>query len=530
MTSQHEFLQKLERLSTGVAGLDRVLGGGFFKGGVYILEGPPGAGKTVLANQVCFHQVKAGARVLYVTLLAESHARLLQHLQGLTYFDPTAIPDRLTYVSGFRSLEEGGLHALLDLVRKEVRGQRATLVILDGFAAVRESAQSDRDFKKFVYELQVNAGLAQCTFFLLSSVVSSDAPPVQAVHTMVDGLVRLTDHVFGARAQRELCVQKFRGSGYLRGVHSFDIGDDGIAVHPRLESFSADLVDTSGPERLTSGVPGLDAVVGGGLPHGSTTMVLGPTGVGKTLLGYRFVASSSAQEKGVLFSFYETPKRALAKAAAVGVDLKTRCEHGEIELAWQSPVENSLDAIGGRILEAVDQSHASRLFIDGFDAFLHATAYPERVTPFFAALGRELHGRGVTTMHSAELRAIFAPAIEAPVRGLSPLLENLLLLRFVEVGTRVRRALSVLKMRDSDFDTAHHEVIIDDRGIRVTGGLDDVQGVLTGSAKRSSMAPEPPATRADAENAASKARTKNAKAKSSAGAKNTKARSSRRRG
>jgi circadian clock protein KaiC len=493
MTSQQEFLQRLERFASGVKGLDRVLGGGFFKGGVYILEGPPGAGKTIFANQVCFHQVREGARVLYVTLLAESHSRLLQHLQGLTFFDASAIPDRLTYVSGFRSLEDGGLQELLDLVRKEVRGQGATLCVLDGFAAVGETADSDRQFKKFVYELQVNAGLSGCTFFLLSSGITADYPQIQPVHTMVDGLVRLTDHVFGSRSQRELRVQKFRGSGYLRGVHSFDISDDGIAVHARLESFSADLVDTAGSDRLTTGVPGLDVVVGGGLPHGSTTMVLGPTGVGKTLLGYRFVSACGPTEKAVLLSFYETPKRALAKAEAVGVDLKSRCEHGQIELDWLSPVENSLDAIGGRILGAIDRTGAARLFIDGFDAFLHATAYPERVTQFFAALGRELHARGVTTMHSAELRAIFAPAIEAPVRGLSPLLENLLLLRFVEHAARVRRALSVLKMRDSDFDTAVHELVIDARGIRVVDGFDNLAGVLTGVAKRETPPPRPPA-------------------------------------
>jgi circadian clock protein KaiC len=485
MTSQQEFLQGLERFSSGVPGLDRVLGGGFFEGGVYIFEGPPGAGKTILANQICFHRVKSGKRALYVTLLAESHARLLQHLQGLTFFDPSTIPDRLTYISGFRPLEDGGLPALLELVRREIRGQGATFAVLDGFAAVGETASSDREFKKFVYELQVNASLSSCTFFLLSSGVAADDGPVQPVHTMADGLVRLSDHVFGSRAQRELCVQKFRGSAYLRGVHAFDIGDEGLQVHPRLESFSADLADASGPERLSTGVPGLDAVVGGGLPRGSTTMVLGPTGVGKTLLGYRFLASSGASEKGVLFSFYETPRRALAKADGVGLDLKDRCDNGEVDLVWQSPVENSLDAIGRRILEAVDRSHAGRLFIDGFDAFLHATAHPERVTPFFAALGHELHGRGVTTIHSAELRAIFAPAIESPVRGLSPLLENLILLRFVELGARVRRALSVLKMRDSAFDTTLHELVVGTRGIRVAESFDEVDRVLTGVAQRS---------------------------------------------
>jgi circadian clock protein KaiC len=492
MTSYQDFLQRLERFTSGVPGLDRVLGGGFIAGGVYILEGPPGAGKTILANQICFHQVRSAARVLYVTLLAESHARLLQHLQGLSFFEPSAIPDRLTYVSGFRSLEDGGLPALLDLVRKEIRGQNASFAVLDGFAAIGESVETDREFKKFVYELQVNASLSSCTFFLLSSGVTGDHAPVCPAHTMVDGLVRLADHVFGARAQRELWVQKLRGSAYLRGVHSFDIGNDGVEVYPRLESFSADLADASGPERLSTGVPGLDSVVGGGLPRGSTTMVLGPTGVGKTLLGYRFLASSTSSEKGVLFSFYETPRRALAKADGIGVDLKARCESGDVDLVWQSPVENSLDAIGRRILEAVDRTHAGRLFIDGFDAFLHATAYPERVTPFFAALGRELHGRGVTTIHTAELRAIFAPAIKSPVRGLSPLLENLLLLRFVELRARVRRALSVLKMRDSDFDSTLRELVIGSGGIRVSEAFDEVERVLTGVAQKRHSVPPPP--------------------------------------
>ena len=236
--SSHEFVPHLPRFTSGIPGLDRVLNGGFFAGGVYIVEGAPGAGKTILASQICFHRAKEGQRVLYVTLLAESHARLLQHLQDMSFFDPAAIPERLTYVSGFRVLEEGGLRALLDLLRKELRAQSANVVILDGFAAVGESAETDREFKKFVHELQVQAGLGTCTFFLLSSGTSGEGS-VQPVHTMVDGLVRLSDRIFGVRAQRELQVQKFRGSRYLRGLHSFEISDDGIRVYPRLESSSA---------------------------------------------------------------------------------------------------------------------------------------------------------------------------------------------------------------------------------------------------------------------------------------------------
>jgi circadian clock protein KaiC len=479
--SSPDFLQKLERFSSGVPGLDRVLGGGFFVGGVYILEGKPGAGKTILANQIGFHQVTAGRRALYVTLLAESHARLLQHLQSLTFFDAEAIPDRLTYVSGFRALEEGGLQGLLDLVRKEMRAQKATLVVLDGFAAIGESAATEREFKKLVHELQVYASLASCTFFLLSSGSSSDSGLVQPVHTMVDGLVRLSDHAFGARAQRELHVQKLRGSRYLRGVHSFEIADDGISVYPRLESFSADLSDASRGDKLTMGVPGLDAMMQGGVRRGTTTMVLGPTGVGKTMLGYRFLTCSNPNEKGVLFSFYETPQHAIAKADGVGLGLAALADAGNLQLCWQSPVEISLDGIGGRILDAVDRAGATRLFIDGFDALQNAAAYPDRVTQFFAALCRELRARGVTTLHSAELRAIFSPQIEAPVRGISPLLENLILLRFVEFHTRVRRAISVLKLRDSAFDSTLREFTIDEHGMRVTGNFEDAEAVLTGT-------------------------------------------------
>jgi circadian clock protein KaiC len=479
--SAHEFVTHLPRFTSGIPGLDRVLNGGFFAGGVYIVEGAPGAGKTILASQICFHRAKHGQRVLYVTLLAESHARLLQHLQDMSFFDAAAIPEHLTYVSGFRVLEGGGLRALLDLLGKELQAQTANVVILDGFAAVGESAETDREFKKFVHELQVQAVLGTCTFFLLSSGTSGEGA-VQPVHTMVDGLVRLSDRIFGVRAQRELQVQKFRGSRYQRGLHSFEISDDGIRVYPRLESSSATSGENSSSSRLSIGIPRLDAMIGGGLRTTSTTMILGPSGVGKTVVGYRFLACSTAEEKGLLFSFYETPERVLAKSRGVGIDLAASYDGGDVELVWQSPVESTLDAIGWRILESVDRVGAKRLFVDGFNALESASAHPERVPQFFAALNRELQSRGVTTVYAAELHQIFSPQIAAPLRGLSPLIENMLLMRFVELRAQLRRTLSVIKLRDSEFDPAICEFSLTSHGLDVVDSLDGAEELMTGVA------------------------------------------------
>jgi circadian clock protein KaiC len=212
-------------------------------------------------------------------------------------------------------------------------------------------------------------------------------------------------------------------------------------------------------------------------------MLLGPTGVGKSILGYSFLSLSRPEERGLLFSFYETPKAALEKGRGIGLDLVGACERGDLEMIWQSPVETSLDVIGGRVLEAVDRAHVKRAFVDGFNALQGAAAYPERIEQFFGALTRELRGRGVTTLYAAELHDVFAPQIEPPVGGISPLLDNLILLRFVEARSRLLRVVSVLKTRDSAFDAMIREFSITDRGVQVGEGLDDAEGVLTGVAR-----------------------------------------------
>ena len=142
------------RVPSGVAGLDRILHGGFMLGGIYILQGSPGAGKTILSNQICFHHIAQGGRALFVTLLAENHARMIGNLRGLSFFDETKIPDQLTYLSAFRDLRDGGLKALIDLLRREIQRHRCTLLVLDGLVSAQASAGSEQAFKGFVHDLQ----------------------------------------------------------------------------------------------------------------------------------------------------------------------------------------------------------------------------------------------------------------------------------------------------------------------------------------------------------------------------------------
>jgi circadian clock protein KaiC len=469
-----------ERVSTGIPGLDTILRGGFVKGGVYMVLGMPGAGKTILGNQVCFHHVSKGGRALYVTLLAELHARMITNLSSLDFFEPSRIPESLAYLSAYSVLEEGGLDALIDLIRKEVRARGTTLLILDGLVAAEEVAPSERAFKKFIHGLQVMTGLIGCTTILLTT---GHGKGLKAEHTMVDGLLVLRERTFGVRAVRELTVRKFRGSAHLRGQHSFDITEHGLVLHPRLEA----LVDMSNIQtpptdgRKAFGIPGLDEMLRGGVFQGSSTMLLGSSGSGKTLLGLHFLAEGARKgELGHYFAFHDSPRRACEQAASVGLDLEPLIHQGLFELSFRPPTEHVLDALGVQLISLIRERGVRRLFLDGFDALRKAVVHPPRITRFMAALVNECRARGVTLVFSVETESLFGPELKLPVRGVSILCENILLTRCTELGADLRRFIYVLKLRTSDHDHTLREFHIRGRGLEVGEPFADAQLLLTG--------------------------------------------------
>ena len=464
------------RLLSGIAGLDTILSGGFILGGLYIVQGAPGAGKTILANQICFHHVANGGRAMFVTLLAENHARMIANLAQLSFFDEKRIGAELTYLSGFNEMQQGGLAELTKLIRREVQRHRISVLVIDGLVTAAASAPNEQAFKLFVHDLQEIALATDCTMFLTTNV-NREVSPEQ---TMVDGLITLSDRIYGWQAESDLQVTKFRGSGYLRGRHSYKITDAGIVVYPRIEAQfahpSRQAAATGG--RAATGIDRLDAMMAGGIPLASTTMVMGPSGIGKTTVGLHFLSRSSADEPGLLFGFYETPTSLRAKADRIFPSLGPLFDGGAVEMLWQTPTSDLLDGYGQTLIEAVQRRKVKRLFIDGLSAFRSGAVDPSRIGNFFSALSNELRVRGVTTLYSLEVPNILGPAVNVPVDDASSLAENMILLRFVERGSRLHRLVSILKTRDSNFVPSLYEFDLTDTGMVIHDTAESVDRLL----------------------------------------------------
>lgn len=455
----------LERLPSGVPGLDTILRGGLFRGGVYMILASPGAGKTILGNQICFRHVAAGGRALFVTLLAESHARMVAQMRVLDFFDSKCVGQALSYLTGYQTLEEAQLKGLLTFLRRALREQKATLLVIDGLVTASMMAQSDLEMKKFVHELQILAELMGCTTLLLTG--TSKHGEDYAQRTMVDGLIELHLDTVGMEAARSIVVTKFRGSGYLTGRHPFEITDAGITIYPRIESRrgnAAEAADSSINTAAAFGIPSLDAMLGGGLRPATTTMVRGAPGTGKTLLGLKFLeigAAAQPREPGLYFGLRDGPTTLCRRAARVGIVLDAHVRAGLVDIVVLSPLPTIADAIAEKVLSAVKERGVKRLFIDGLCWFGESPAYPERAGRFFVALCNELAAMGVTTVF----------AHETDIQGLMGRLDNIINVGRVPRDGRVHRVISVTRARDGAGDSLPHVVSFDTEGIRVSGPL-----------------------------------------------------------
>ncbi len=483
----------LSRFPTGVRGLDQITLGGLFSGGIYLVMGPPGSGKTILANQVCFSQVKDGGHAVYLTLLAESHDRMHAHLHEMTFFDRTRIGRGVSYFSAYQQLEKQGVAGLGKFLRHEILASKPTVLIVDGISVASDVAGSTVAFKKFVHELANFTAHTGCTAILLTSIDEGFNRPE---HTMVDGIIGMTMVTRGMRTFREIEVRKLRGAAHLQGRHHFRISTAGIDIFPRLEALLPSPSAQRPPGRpVSTGIVGLDRITGGGIPSGTVTVLLGAAGTGKTILGTHFlVAGLAKKEPGLYFGFYETPASFIGKAKRLGFNIDAPVSAGLLSVVWHSPTEHSMDDMALQLLDLVKKHQVKRLFLDGANGLYDVSLAGDRLHPFMTALMNELRALGVTTVMSDETR-LFDPVSDSAVSDLAAVTENIIFMRSVELDSRLERMISVVKTRDGDCDRTIHRFTITDSGIHIDGRFDGVEQLLSGRPIRTAAPKRRSATR-----------------------------------
>jgi circadian clock protein KaiC len=474
------------RIKSGIPRLDYILKGGFFPGGTYTVMGPPGSGKTILGNQFCYnHAAMAGGKCVYMTLLVESYDKMLRHMESLAFFRREFVSERIVYVSGYPSLRKDGPDELLALIRGTLDEHKPTVFVIDGMESLRQFARGEQQVKEFVHELQAYTALIGCTTLLMSF---KDPTYAYTENAVVDGVVELSDTLVGPRAVRELTVRKFRGGDYLRGKHEVEITGQGIVIHPRTE-IQFDKPPEQATEqrvRMGFGVKELDKMLLGGIPSGSTTALLGAPGAGKTMLGLSFLVEGAKQgQKGIYFGFYEPPPRLLEKAAQIGIPLEKYVRGGQVELIWQPPLEHMLDSLAEQLLEKIRERKEPRrrLFVDGIEGFRAASVYPDRMPRFLSAFCNQLRTEDVTALITEEL-ALFRPEIELPNPELANVVETVILMRYVELRSQLYRLVSVMKMRESQYDTSIREFKITDSGLEVAASFESAESILSGLARK----------------------------------------------
>lgn len=451
----------IEKISTGVEGLDRLTGGGFLRGSAYIVQGPPGAGKTILANQFCYAHVRAGGRALYMSLLAESSARMLNYVSQMSFFDASVVPERMEYISAYGVLEREGLPGLLKLVQHELKRHDATAMVLDG-TFVAQSVGSENEFRSFIHALQGVAGLANAVLIMLTHQAREPASPE---HTMVDGWIEMSNDILDYRAVQTIQVRKHRGALVLGGKHRLRISASGVEVFPRIESFISDVPPPLLPgTNVSIGLPDLDRLLGGGIPSESATLILGPSGSGKTTLGVYFVAQATVEAPALMLSFYESPARLRARARQLGFDLNRLADQNVLRLLWLSPSELIVDEVAHGVVQHAKAIGAKRVFLDGIVALRDSLVFRERLPYLINALSLQLRECGATVMYTQESAELEIDCT-MPSDALSAMVDNVMVLNISRRRHTSQRYISVVKMRDRHFDPRTQPFHIGEQGL-----------------------------------------------------------------
>jgi circadian clock protein KaiC len=473
-----------KQASTGVTGLDNVLGGGLERRRLFLLEGNPGTGKTTISIQFLVAGAQAGERSLYITLAeteeelratAASHGLDLTNIDVFELVPPETLLDEdqqqsLLYSS---DLELGETTKRIFEVFERVRPDR---VVLDSLSEIRLLAQSSLRYRRQILALKHYFANQGATVLMLDDLTTDIND--KTVHSVAHGVIRLeeTSPEYGSD-RRRLRVGKYRGRRYRGGYHDFAILTGGVRVFPRL--VSAEHRTRFPRNMVTSDLPALDALLGGGVERGSSVLILGPAGTGKSLLTLTFVQGAvSRGEKAALFVFDEELGLLFDRARNLGIDLQAMVDAGDLFVEQIDAAEMSPGEFSERVRQCVEAHGVNTVVVDSLNGFQSAMPHEQALILHVHELLQYLNRQGATTFLTVAQHGLVGN-MQSPV-DVTYLADTVILLRYFEAHGRVRRAISVVKKRTGAHEDTIREYQIGDRGLALGEPLVNFQGVLRG--------------------------------------------------
>ena len=476
---------RMDRMATGNSALDRLLGGGLPVRSVNVIAGEPGAGKSLFALQMLFHQARQGKKGLYLTTLSEPSLKLVNYVQQFSFFEQRFIDHEIVFADLGSVLRSKGATATLTEITDRVEREEPAIVVIDSFKAIRDILGDSAAVRTFVYDLAVHTATWGALSLFVGEYTEAEINDYSEF-AIADGIVRFVNRREDLTAVREVEVLKLRGVGYVTGRHFFEISSDGLRFFPRVQS--PEIVDAepiSPADRVTTGAHGLDKMLGGGLPRTSATIIQGGTGTGKTLLGLQFLLEGARRgEPGILFTLEETPDQLRGVAQGYGWDLRPLEERGLLTLAYVSPVELLTDWFLDRALQEVEHRGAKRAVLDSLTSLAIGVLSERRFKEFVYAFTKHFRVRGVTLNMNMEIAELLGSA-QLSGYGISFAADNVIQLKYVELEGRLERAVSVLKARGTRHSTDVRRMSLESSGVEIGSPFKGLRGVLTGLPVRS---------------------------------------------
>jgi circadian clock protein KaiC len=475
---------RADRVSTGVRGLDEILGGGLPRGHVYLVEGESGAGKTTLGLQFLIDGRDQGGVPLWITLseterelqqIAASHGWSLDGIRVCAPLSPRRPFDPDEHYSFF-SPSDVELDQIRQTIMQVVDEVRPTHVVVDPFSDIRHLARDVLRYRREVLTLREFFTGCECTVLLMQEMTRGTPGDLQA-EALVHGYMTLhQDSPEYGGQRRRLRVHKMRGIPFRDGYHDVAIHTGGMSVYPRL--IASEHLGEASEEQLLSGVPELDALLGGGIERGSSLLIMGAAGVGKSTMATHYaVSAAEAGDRGAMFVFDEGVRTLRARGEKLGLPVGTHIESGMLRVEQIDSAEYSPGRFTQRVMQAVDEG-ARLVVIDSLSGYVNAMPEERFLATHLHELLTSLSHRNVITMLTLAQHGVIGE-VTSPV-DISYLADTVLLLRYFEAAGAIRRAISVVKKRSGSHEVYVREMTIGASGLRIGQPLRQFQGVLTG--------------------------------------------------